>query len=117
MKQEFCSYEQALALKELGFDERCFGFYDGGDKSLTDTSCRNSEDWLYKNSCTAPLKQQVFRWFREKHEIYAIVFRFHEGFTNEVYQNGKREFGKVFETYEEAEDACIDKLIQILKNK
>ena len=27
MKNEFIPYEQALALKELGFDELCFGGY------------------------------------------------------------------------------------------
>jgi hypothetical protein len=27
MKKEFISYEQALALKELGFDEPCFGYW------------------------------------------------------------------------------------------
>ena len=28
MEKEFVSYEQALALKELGFDEPCFGYYE-----------------------------------------------------------------------------------------
>ena len=27
MKNEFIPYEQALALKGLGFDEQCFSFY------------------------------------------------------------------------------------------
>jgi len=27
MKKYFCSYEQSLALKELGFDEECFGWF------------------------------------------------------------------------------------------
>ncbi len=27
MNKEFIPYEQALALKELGFDEPCFGYY------------------------------------------------------------------------------------------
>ena len=28
MKKEFVTYEQAVALKELGFDEECFAIYD-----------------------------------------------------------------------------------------
>ena len=28
MTQEFVPHEQALALKEFGFDEPCFGVYD-----------------------------------------------------------------------------------------
>ena len=27
IENEFIPYEQALALKKLGFDERCFGYY------------------------------------------------------------------------------------------
>lgn len=27
MQKEFIPYEQALALKELGFDKPCFGYY------------------------------------------------------------------------------------------
>ena len=27
MKEQFCTYEIALKLKELGFDEPCFGYY------------------------------------------------------------------------------------------
>jgi len=27
MEKEFCTYEQSLALKELGFNMRCFGSY------------------------------------------------------------------------------------------
>jgi hypothetical protein len=27
MENEFVSYEHAIRLKELGFDEPCFGFY------------------------------------------------------------------------------------------
>ena len=33
MKTEFIPYEQALELKELGFDEPCFGRYDGRDEN------------------------------------------------------------------------------------
>ncbi len=29
MKKEFVPYEPSLALKELGFDEPCFAFYNG----------------------------------------------------------------------------------------
>ena len=32
MEKEFIPYEQALALKELGFDEPCFGYYYASDK-------------------------------------------------------------------------------------
>lgn len=28
IRNQFCSYEIALKLKELGFDEKCFAIYD-----------------------------------------------------------------------------------------
>jgi len=34
MNKEFIPYEQALELKELGFDEPCFGCYDEIKKIL-----------------------------------------------------------------------------------
>ena len=29
-KKDFVPYDKALKMKELGFDEPCFGFYDNG---------------------------------------------------------------------------------------
>jgi len=123
MTQEFIPYEQALALKALGFDEMCFGFYDGIDKSFEDTNCRNSGGWLDKNSCAAPLKQQAFRWFREKHGIRSCIIDDHEtpgyNFTTGpgqyYYDTGS--INGWFQTYEEAELACLIKLIEIVKEK
>jgi hypothetical protein len=121
MKKEFVSYEQALALKELGFDEECFGGYDI-DKELY-IGYENNEI-LFNPSyyIITPLKQQVFRWFREKHNIdfavlekYKDLGKFYGGYVN---QNDVRvSFGSDFKTYEEAEDACIDRLIEIVKQK
>ena len=65
MEREFCSYEQSLALKELGFDEDCFvSFFIPNLYSIkfTATTKRNSTLAMGKDGCTAPLKQQVFRW-------------------------------------------------------
>jgi hypothetical protein len=36
MIKEFVTYEQALALKELGFDEPCLAFYNGKFLDSTD---------------------------------------------------------------------------------
>ena len=43
MQKEFIPYEQALALKELGFDEPCFAVYI--DKTLI-----MEDDWLYSTN-------------------------------------------------------------------
>jgi hypothetical protein len=73
MNKEFISYEQALALKELGFDEPCFGYYYPyyyndriyfeGSRLKVSNDCNNLA--LVK----APLYQQAFRWLYQKLDI------------------------------------------------
>jgi hypothetical protein len=114
MKTEFCSYERALALKELGFDEMCFKTYTE-DKELI-FYCTG------KYYYPAPLKQQVFRWFREKHELHHMIIidsdtnTFDAGLFGELVTPFLEE-DTIFHTYEEAENACIDKLISIVKQQ
>jgi len=77
LENEFVKYEQALALKELGFDEPCFGSWEIDYVEIpTYTHCISN---FYKNSnhpvgkVTAPLYQQVFRWLLDKHNLYGII--------------------------------------------
>ena len=126
MNKEFCTYEQSLALKELGFDERCFTrYYESG--KLAD-----SLSYLHHNhfgQVNAPLYQQAFSFFREKYKLYPEIglhdredeetWRFTIsilGYYELAYnQNvGKEPYHK---TYEEAESACLEKLIEIVKEK
>jgi hypothetical protein len=65
MNKEFIPYEDALALKELGFDEPCFGFYDDMDDNNPKMAQFPAEAI---NS--APLYQQAFRWFRETWNLF-----------------------------------------------
>jgi hypothetical protein len=136
MEREFCSYEQALALKELGFDEKCLSRYCAvteweeltGEILLQDIDCNVSERFLVK----APLKQQVLRWFREKYgydvdyirmpkdEVFPITKDSEIKWTviiYRVYTNDFIDVGTYFNTYEQAENACIDKLLEIAKQQ
>jgi hypothetical protein len=113
MKNEFIPVQQALELKELGFDEPCFGkiYADGGSEQLS-YPYKNSDQIGKVTSCSAPLYQQVFRWFREKYGVYFHPQKFDESrwFIQWGYWNSS-----VFETYEEAELECVKKLIEIAK--
>jgi hypothetical protein len=117
MEKEFVSYEQAVALRELGFDEMCFGFYSSPVLELM--HCKNFEPWMGNGVVTAPLKQQVFRWFREKYNLSCYIaehLHFVEDYTKwkcVIYYIYYPEL--IFDTYEEAENACIDKLIELSK--
>jgi len=76
--KDFVSYEIALALKELGFDDKCFGAYDKKYKLAISTSdywdkssLYSLNDYFGKNTyrCLAPLYQQAFRWLYQKLDI------------------------------------------------
>lgn len=79
MKKQFVTYEIALKLKELGFDEECLARYEGinwlgsikewtGHKlEITFTPSQDTFSWQL---ASAPLWQQVIDWFREKHQLH-----------------------------------------------
>jgi len=109
MKNEFIPYEQALALKGLGFGEHCFAWYNQRQTLL----CFEEEDFfsidMDEAQCIAPLYQQAFRWFREKHGLRHFI-EYDNGHYNAVVQSSL-----VYhcDTHEEAELACLKKLIEI----
>jgi hypothetical protein len=146
MEKEFIPYEQALALKELGFDEPCLLRiqYSSGYDVFTGRKFQNSI-WLgngyeadiddkkikYKfpkhseqkyGNLKIPLYQQAFRWFREKYRCeFHIDCRRHTSVKYyEVFlfdgNKSSMVFGKSL-TYEEAELECLKKLIEIVKEK
>tara|TARA_R110000822_G_scaffold2004_13_gene9617 strand:+ start:7563 stop:7937 length:375 start_codon:yes stop_codon:yes gene_type:complete len=124
MNKEFIPYEQALELKELGFDEECLAFYHKG--LLRQANCQGSID---QTICT-PLYQQAFRWFRENHGLIPNIMPLCKGgedhisiYDWEIYSSTSNkgweeevEVGYV-DTQEEAELACLKKLIEIAKEK
>jgi hypothetical protein len=124
MTKEFIPYQQALALKELGFDEPCFRWYDErwGDDLQQDKFNTNKDLFMTDLDCSAPLYQQAFRWFREKYNYnHSIVFTKHPFGTDEYQYMILLEDDECveinFKTYEEAELACLIKLIEITKKK
>jgi hypothetical protein len=124
MEKEFVSYEQALQLKELGFDEPTSFYWENNTiKPLPMKDevggfhfnrYTNNVDWI-----SAPLKQQVLRWFRDKYNLVSWVYIDNvDRYFYTIIENGRFVVDhKVYPTYEEAEDACINKLIEIIKEK
>jgi hypothetical protein len=139
-KNETVPYELCKQLAEIGFDTPCWWWWD---------EIGNFYDWDLWSGCVnlkmgkdcyaAPLYQQVFRWFREKHNIlqdidwmtrsggnypsgYIVHFRGING--NKLNDDNfigynKTEFPgyEVIPTYEEAQMACVKELINMVKNK
>jgi hypothetical protein len=122
MNNEFIPYEQALELKELGFNEPCFGWFT--NSYLRIGSVVENKHVQGEDEILAPLYQQAFRWFREKYNITHEILRKednnHKEFMAWVYIEGARieVVSYWFSTsYEEAELACVKKLIEVVKNK
>jgi hypothetical protein len=125
MEKEFGTYEQALALKELGFDEECFG--EWLNLKIGKYLRLNEEDSFWNitslsANIKAPLKQQIFRWFRENGFEYNIMkdhSDLNRGYFYDIWLGVKFiiETDYIFTTYEEAENACIDKLIEVAKQQ
>ena len=113
MEKEFIPYEQAVALKELGFDEPCFKVVEGGPIDI----------FPYEK-LDVPLYQQAFSFFREKHDLPShIAIYWQHDWNNYSYEwnivENHKQWNVIehFKTYEEAELACLNKLIEIVKNK
>ena len=132
MTTEFITYEQALALKELGFDEPCLAKHDLKHILLRVEECKSQENAQELDYILAPLYQQAFRWFREKHnlcgEVYTVnmgaidyTFQIRDLYSEDIKHNNFEAYTGgytgTFLTYEEAESACLDELIKTVKNK
>ena len=143
MKTEFIPYEEALALKELGFDEPCLRVgnphghtmwkwieVDGDPPSVSiDDVVQVSygEEWTQ-----IPMFSQAFRFLREKYNLHfepytvdmgAIEYSFQirdlysEKYVYDNFVGAGSSYSGTFNTYEEAELECLKKLIEIAKSK
>jgi len=120
MESEFIPYEEALNLKELGFDKMCMKMYY--DKILSPTlgPGQYNHDW---NIVSAPLWQQAFDWIRERHKLTSYLRR-NKNFSPVSWEwviegggiDGQSEAKKGWE-YEDAKLSCLKKLIEIVKEK
>ncbi len=119
MEKEFVPYEQALALKELGFDEQCFAYYSPKGMFI---DMKISKQIGFDIS--APLYQQAFKWFREKYHLYGKVettsLTCHFIMIKEVTLDRtirERPRYVTYNSYEEAELDCLKKLIEIVEKE
>ena len=113
MEKEFIPYEQALALKELGFDEKCGAcYYKKFDNEIGYHKVYRDFNFV-QLTVSAPTFSQAFRWFRDRYKSNFII-----GFGNDGgYYRINNVFSTWYKSYEEAELECLKKLIEIVKEK
>jgi hypothetical protein len=141
MEKEFITYEQALALKELEFDEPCIAFYYNKTKFLKLGDNPNylinkrKASYVFGNEkydvTLAPLYQQAFRWFREKYDLWSCIQKYPtlenpnrcyyelkgNNINTDKNESPNSYMSGWFDSYEKAELNCLKKLIEIIKEK
>lgn len=134
MNKEFAPYDIALSVKGLGYREECFGFYDDilneneTEHRLFPIRTQTLTDRMLESLTPAPIYQQLFRWLLEEvvdKEDYMITRNGGNPDTwdGQVYGKSSRtgRAGWQYESqgvsYTEAQDACLRKLIEIVKEK
>jgi hypothetical protein len=139
--KDFTLYPEALELKQLGFNEPTFFAFDNCSHPMRCTDLRTNEQKFngvnYNSSSytSQPTYSQAFRFFRENYDIHYSIDRersqhdFEWGYNWSIYNyTGMCEeyvtshpdapAGEwVYETYEEAELACLKEMIKIVKEK
>ena len=138
MEKEFVPYELALRMKTLGFNENCYRvgnpngaicwrFMDvaGVEGVGIDDILLEKFDKLWW--VEIPTFSQAFRWLLKEHNLYAIIIptiTMHWTFKTMTVIEGmveappyKHVDAHDYVTQEEAELACLEKLIEIVESK
>ncbi len=120
--EDYCSFEIAKLLKEKGFDEDCWCWYEEDGylrESNDDFGVQSNSDHVVDDdefSCSAPTIQMAMKWLREKGIYITIVYGDYPSL-NKVFYTPQIDslegfdlpidFYKEYDKYEEAEEAGI----------
>lgn len=121
IENDYVLYPQAVAIKELGFNEPClFSFYHYGEKI----------DSIYADLCnynagkrvSAPTYSQAFRFFRNNYKLHSHInsdnsWNISGGIWDlNGYKDSRYDLDSdAYKSYPEAELTCLIKLIEIVK--
>lgn len=136
MKLQLVTKQQAELLKELGFDWHCDYFYDHSEWEFKAFGYCHNKEFINEDKWAAPYTSLVIKWFRDVHKIHVEIgpmwlvridyleklkkdWSRHLGYINfyEHYHVVNSETKEEFDTYEEAELAAIDYVLNKLNNE
>jgi hypothetical protein len=132
LEDKFVPYEESLRMKNLGYDEQCFGFWSSKNQyrrfindSLCNTDLINMFGVEAKKAPAAILWKDAFDWFRDNHGLHYFIDIYP---TNEEpnrcwymirYMNRERGdddyMSGFFLENHQAQLGCINKLIKIVE--
>ena len=119
MEREFVPYNIAVRLKELGFDEPCFGYYD----CERDFQFIPNKQKFLVCEVTRPTFSQAFKFFRDNYRLSVLIYDCLDDYIGEIVEwtltDDKiiHEVPNRIETYEESELKSLEKLIEIVESK
>ena len=133
MKEQFVTYEIALKLKELGFDEECLAMYsfayDNKTPDLIGCQCYfidGTEGGLWNDdtddstSAVSPTWQQTMDWLREIHHVNIRIDLFKKGWAwnwtnlggwNKIYPSEQT----FYKTYKKCREQAILEAMELIK--
>jgi hypothetical protein len=128
MEELFVLFETAIKLRDKGFNEPCMARWDKIDPTDPSTELWNRELQLYVSAgtqttvswqiCSAPTYDQVFAWFRKKHNIKAYIDEYDQFHVPYIHKLGDfpahREYRQKHETFEKTRNACIEFLLTLV---
>lgn len=134
MKEHYVSYEQAVKLKELGFDWEVRGYYthdDNFQKVREVTALNHNDTKKFKDILSAPRLDQAAAWLREVKNVIVCPFpeRYKDYIVEGIYRErlsgwdyeiwvdeeeySEPKFGYI-ESYEKALELGISKALELL---
>ena len=136
--KEFVPYQPSLDMKEIGFNEPCVYYVDKDNESYIynfETHPDEFIEWCGVNVIPTPTFSQAFRWFREKYKLEGLILPQSQGavidgepiyfiaiisyeneLMKELFNSTNQSDLLHYNPREEAELACLIKLIEIVKN-
>lgn len=105
MKNQFVPYDIALKLKELGFNDKCFDFYD--------------DKFHLGEGVKAPLYQQTFQFLRDKFNFSGNIDCCDNLSTWNIKSSklDKGIYSNKVQSYNDAQNECIQEIIKLIENE
>jgi hypothetical protein len=115
---EFIPYQEAISLKNLGFNDPCDAVYDPQGQLKND----ENTPILEENGVFAPTFQQSFLFFKEKYRIFSEISIQSNGicgfFISKTVDKGQKSYpiNRESEAHTDTELSCLRSLIEMAKN-
>ena len=129
--EDYVSFEQAKALKELGFDWDCGAYYYTDTKEFRGNISPDNHNYRSEIVASAPTLYQAQKWLREKYKLWletVICITNVNQYSCDIYdlktadEDGymdgpTTDIEGTFNTPEQSLSAGIDKAIELLKQQ